>query len=264
MSFIIHPINALTDNYIWLIETPSQAWVVDPGEALPVFNKLSELNLNLAGILLTHHHHDHTDGVTSLLAQFPNARVFAGHQMQKPYITDFVQEGDQVDVDGIPLEVLETPGHTLDHIAFYNDQVLFSGDTLFTGGCGRVFEGTYEQMAQSLLKLRGLSDTLAVYCGHEYTLANMNFARIAEPMNPAVIERRNEVRNKRLNKQACVPSTLGLEKQTNPFLRFDLEPLANLLNSKTAADNPMTTDLFTACRGWKDQLDKTDLLNDIS
>jgi hydroxyacylglutathione hydrolase len=264
MNFTVHRLAALTDNYIWLIEAGDQAWVVDPGEAQPVLDQLSKLNLTLAGVLLTHHHYDHTDGVEPLLQSFPQARLYASALMKKSYITDSVKEGDRLSFEGFELHVLETPGHTLDHIVFYNDQALFSGDTLFAGGCGRVFEGTAEQMSQSLLKLRKLDDSLKMYCGHEYTLANMNFARIAEPNNITISQRRDQVRDKTRNQQACVPSELGLEKQTNPFLRFDFSPLADSLKAKicNTEDSMTSSQLFQACRSWKDQLDKTDILDD--
>jgi len=266
MNFTIHRLPALTDNYIWLIESGDKAWVVDPGDAHPVLEKLAKLNLTLIGILLTHHHYDHTDGVEALLEAFPIARVYAGALMKKPYITDYLTEGDKLSFEGFELHVLETPGHTLDHIAFYNDYALFSGDTLFAGGCGRVFEGTSEQMSHSLLKLRNLKDNLKVYCGHEYTLANMNFARIAEPNNITIALRRDDVRDQTLIHQPCVPSELGIEKQTNPFLRFDLTPLADSLKARIdRTENSMnSSQLFQACRNWKDQLDKTDILDDRS
>ncbi|WFE68420.1 hydroxyacylglutathione hydrolase [Thiomicrospira sp. R3] len=263
MSLTIHPIHALADNYIWLIESNKQAWVVDPGEAEPVLARLAHLNLNLAGILLTHHHYDHTDGVEKLLKNYPESSVYASCLMQKPYITDRVAEGGKLFIANSCFQVIETPGHTLDHIAFYNDQVLFCGDTLFSGGCGRVFEGTAQQMTDSLLKLRALPDSLHVYCGHEYTLSNMNFANLAEPDNIEIQQRLDQVRAQRRQNQDCVPSLLSLEKKTNPFMRFDLEPLAGRLTSREQASNLTESDLFASCRAWKDQLDKTGELDVI-
>ncbi|UQB43296.1 hydroxyacylglutathione hydrolase [Thiomicrospira microaerophila] len=258
MSLTIHSIPAFEDNYIWLLESDHQAWVVDPGQAEPVLAQLAKLGLTLTGILLTHHHYDHTDGVEKLLECYSKSKVYAGYLMQKPYITHRVKQGDHIQIANTQLSVLETPGHTLDHIAFYNDQVLFCGDTLFTGGCGRVFEGSAQQMTDSLLKLRALPDSLSVYCGHEYTLSNMNFALRAEPDNLQIAQRLSQVREKRKIHQACVPSKLKEEKLTNPFLRFDLEPLATELAKRNQTQAKLTSsDLFAICRAWKDQLDKT-------
>lgn len=258
MSLTIHSIPAFDDNYIWLVESDNQAWVIDPGQAEPVLTQLAKLGLTLTGILLTHHHYDHTDGVESLIESFPKSKVYAGYLMQKDYITHRVKEGDQIQIANTQLSVLETPGHTLDHIAFYNDEFLFCGDTLFTGGCGRVFEGSVQEMTDSLLKLRALPDGLSVYCGHEYTLSNMNFALRAEPGNLHIEQRLNQVKAKRKIQQPCVPSKLEEEKLTNPFLRFDLAPLATELAKRSQIQTKATpSDLFAICRAWKDQLDKT-------
>ena len=252
-------LNALSDNYIWVIHNEHQAWVVDPGESHPVLAFLSAHNLVLKGILITHHHYDHTDGVENLIQAFPDINVYAGTQTEKPYITHRLKQGDQIVLANKTLQIIETPGHTLDHIAYVSDQWLFCGDTLFTGGCGRVFEGTAQQMSDSLLKLRSLDDQLLVYCGHEYTLTNLNFARIAEPQNPEIETRYKIDRQKRINNQPCVPSNLHQEKLTNPFLRFDLEPLSgNITQRMGRVDQKPTQDqLFAELRAWKDSLDKT-------
>lgn len=252
-------LNAFSDNYIWVMSHNHQAWVVDPGESRQVLDYLKQHQLELKGILLTHHHYDHTDGVEDLLNVYPEVDVYAGHLMQKPYITHTLKQGDRIQIANETFKVIETPGHTLDHIAYVSDRWLLCGDTLFAGGCGRVFEGTAQQMTDSLLKLRALNDDLLVYCAHEYTLANLNFALIAEPENPKIEPRFLRDRQKRIQNQPCVPSTLLEEKQTNPFLRFDLEPLSgNISRYKIDTSKNLSQDqLFAQLRAWKDALDKT-------
>lgn len=260
----VQGLEALSDNYIWIISEQKNIWVVDPGESQPLLNLIEQNQWQLQGILLTHHHWDHTNGVEDLLAAFPKARVYASHLTNKTYITDALQQGDQIQVAGETLNVLETPGHTLDHIAYFNDQVLFCGDTLFAGGCGRVFEGTAEQMTESLLKLRAIKQDVEVYCGHEYTLANMNFAAIAEPENADILARRDQVRVDTLAKKPCVPSKLSLEKHTNPFLHFDQTPLSvNIAQHCGQESHKMTpSTLFAELRAWKDALDATGELDE--
>lgn len=255
----VQGLNALSDNYIWIITQPPNIWVVDPGESQPLLTLIEQNQWQLQGILLTHHHWDHTNGVDDLLAAFPNARIYASHLTDKAYITDRLKEGDQIQVAGETLHILETPGHTLDHIAYFNDQVLFSGDTLFAGGCGRVFEGTAAQMSDSLLKLRAIKQDVEVYCGHEYTLANMNFAAIAEPDKADILARRDQVRADTLAKKPCVPSKLSIEKTTNPFLHFDQMPLSvNIARHCGQESLKMTPSaLFAELRAWKDALDAT-------
>lgn len=265
-------LNSRSDNYIWVLHgkdlTHNQIWVVDPGEAKPVLDYISANNLSLQGILLTHHHYDHTEGVEEILANFPKIEVYGGRLMDKPYLTKRLQENDQITIFGESFQVFETPGHTLDHISFASKQVLFCGDVIFGAGCGRVFEGTAEQMAQSLLKLRQLDDKLDVYCGHEYTISNLNFAKIAEPDNQSIKNRYQNDREKRLANLPTIPSKLGLEKQTNPFLRFDLQPLSStiannfLTPNNQAESRAQNADLFANLRAWKDQLDQTGELDE--
>lgn len=261
---LIHRLNALEDNYIWIIQLAQDIWIVDPGESQGLIELIDQKQWQPRGILLTHHHYDHTNGVEDLLARWPKMDIYAGHLMQKPYITHRLKQDDQIQLGDQTLQILETPGHTLDHIAFYNAQALFCGDTLFAGGCGRVFEGTAEQMTESLLKLRQLGDNTQVYCGHEYTLTNLNFALIAEAKNPDIQVRQRDVRALTKAKQACVPSSLGLEKRTNPFLRFDQMPLSGNIAQHCGQDfNKMTpASLFAQLRSWKDALDKTGELDE--
>src|SRR3982751_4994158 len=167
----ILPISAFHDNYIWLLydEITHEAWVVDPGDAKPVIKTLEKYHLYLKGILITHHHHDHTGGVKALIEHAENISIFGSPHSPISFITHPVKEGDEINSSFFKLTVIEIPGHTLDHIAFYNSDLLFCGDTLFSFGCGRIFEGTPAQMYHSLHKLFQLPDNTFLYCGHEYT-----------------------------------------------------------------------------------------------
>ena len=252
----IQGLRELDDNYIWLLSRNGRAWVVDPGDATVVLEALESARLGLAGILITHHHYDHTQGVADLIEQLDTAvPVYGPANSRFDGISHPLQEGDRLDLNGWVLNVLETPGHTLDHIAYWNAQALFAGDTLFTAGCGRLFEGTPEQMAMSLKKLRALPDDTLLYCGHEYTWANIHFAAIAEPDNQNIAERKRRTIECYRAGQPCVPAPLGLEKRTNPFLRFDLPPLRETLLARGAQDDDAS--LFATLRGWKDELDAT-------
>lgn len=216
----ITPIPAFSDNYIWLISNNSnKAWVVDPGESIPVIKTLARLNLNLAGILLTHHHHDHSGGIAELLKFSGDIPVYGSVKSSIKYINHRLKENDQISCGDISLRILEIPGHTLDHIAYFNNDILFSGDTLFSAGCGKVFEGTYPQMFESLQKLLNLRDQTLVYCGHEYTLANLQFAEIVDKSNDAIAKKIIDVNNILRTNGCTLPSSLGEEKKINPFLR---------------------------------------------
>lgn len=259
------------DNYIWVIRpddpTIRHAWIVDPGESSPVIAYFQENKLSLEGILLTHHHYDHTDGILEVLKTLGDAPVFSNSTGPYEHVTHPVVEGDKIDIFGEVFEVLETPGHTPEHIVFYNPKALFSGDVLFTAGCGKTWGKTQEPMADSLLKLRELNDDCLVYCGHEYTLANINFAAIAEPDNEAIIKRQQEVTQKTLAGIPCVPERLGVEKQTNPFLRFDTEILKEILIKRHQSFYNFKLDsnanLYATLRTWKDTLDKTGVLESV-
>lgn len=216
----IHPIPAFQDNYIWAIKhLPSnQCILVDPGDATPAQHFLQENHLTLHSILITHHHQDHCGGVNQLVAAAP-CPVYG------PATIDCcdhpLQDQDQLFIEtfGLNLQVMATPGHTLDHIVYYNDEILFCGDTLFSAGCGRLFEGTAQQMFTSLHQLAQLNDETLIYCAHEYTMNNLAFAQEIEPDNKAIVTRRKDLKGR-----ACtLPSTLKLEKQINPFLRCTLK-----------------------------------------
>ncbi len=220
----ITPIPALKDNYIWAIinRTNNTVLIVDPGEAEPVNTFLHEHKLTLSGILLTHHHWDHTNGAASLSKQH-HVPVIGPEKDRIAGLTRAVHEGDEVNIAGFPLtfKVMEIPGHTLGHIAYYSPGMLFCGDTLFAAGCGRIFEGTPPQMFATLQKLAALPDDTNVYCAHEYTVNNLRFAEVVEPDNANIQKRMQKVRELREQQLPSLPSTLGEEKATNPFLRCD-------------------------------------------
>ena len=254
----VKAIPAFSDNYIWcLIDSESQrAAVVDPGDAAPVTAALQEQGLSLAAILITHHHFDHTGGIADLLAEH-QVPVYGPVSDNIAGITHTLSEGDTVTALGLDFSVLTIPGHTLDHIALYCDQLadgplLFCGDTLFAGGCGRVFEGTAPMMLQSLDKLATLPGNTRVYCAHEYTLANLAFASAVEPANKALQQRLE--RDSKLRQQGLptVPSTIAVEQQTNPFLRCTESSVVASAEQHTGRPCPSPQEVFAAVRGWKD------------
>ena len=249
-------INALKDNYIWCLVNPllKQAVVVDPGEAHPVFNFLKQHDLQLAAILITHHHWDHTHGVKEL-TKHRSIPVYGSSKTVADVtddLTDDLREGDQITLmNQLVFQVIEIPGHTLDHIAYYGRGMLFCGDTLFTAGCGRIFEGTPSQMMNSLMKLVQLPDETLIYCGHEYTLKNLLFARAVEPNNAAIHARFAHVAQLREQQQPTVPATLATEKQTNPFLRSHVAEIVAAVQQRfnVIDENPVT--IFQYLRQWK-------------
>lgn len=254
----IHRLNALSDNYIFLLHDSNrqEAAVVDPAEALPVLNILNELGASLTAIFNTHHHRDHVGANLHLLQRYPEAVVYGGAEDQGriPGQSVFLKEGDTVQFAGRTAQVLFVPGHTRAHIAYYFPPQtaggwgeLFCGDTLFAGGCGRLFEGTPEQMVNSLSKLRALPDQTCVWCAHEYTLNNLKFALTVDSANLDLQQRFQVVQAARQRQEATIPSTLGLEKATNPFLRWDVAELKQAVNSV----DPIQT--FARLRGQKDQ-----------
>jgi hydroxyacylglutathione hydrolase len=254
----IYRLAALSDNYIFLLYNPQDntAAVVDPAESGPVLQKLQALDAQLIAIFNTHHHSDHVGANSKLLKQFPNAVVYGGEadRGRIPGQKVFLKEGDRVSFANRTAEVLSVPGHTRAHIAYYFAPVapdtigdLFCGDTLFAGGCGRLFEGTPTQMTESLNKFRQLPDETRIWCAHEYTLNNLKFALTVDPNNSDLHHRFEEVSVKRDRKEATVPSWLGLEKQTNPFLRWDKPALMS------AAQTQDPVQSFARIRGMKDR-----------
>ncbi|MGQ9425183.1 hydroxyacylglutathione hydrolase [Gilvimarinus sp. F26214L] len=252
------PVPAFRDNYLWVFHRPgdTRAYVVDPGDARPVEAALAEHGLDLAGILITHHHPDHTGGIDRLL-QDRDLPVYGPSGGSVPQVTRPLAEGDRAELqEGLAFQVMEVPGHTLDHIVYFcpttEPPTLFCGDTLFAGGCGRLFEGTAEQMYNSLSKLAALPDATRVYCAHEYTLANLAFADAVDGGNDELQKRIAAERAKRERSEPTVPSTLGLEKSTNPFLRCDTDAIRQTTEAhfgRTLSGGP---EVLGAVREWKD------------
>ncbi len=245
---------AFADNYLWLIHNGTQAAVVDPGDAGPILAALKEHGLSLVAILLTHHHADHAGGVPALLERF-SVPVYGPTRDSIPTVTTPLKEGDQVTLPelGLNLAVLDVPGHTKGHIAYVEKEQgwLFCGDTLFAAGCGRLFEGTPAQMTNSLAKLAALPDETAVYCAHEYTLSNLRFALEVEPENPAIAERYRTEQAKRDQHIPTVPSSIALEKLTNPFLRYAQTQIMRRLHEAGKLNTPDPVESFAALREWK-------------
>ena len=252
----ITPIRAFQDNYIWMIRSSDsqRAAIIDPGDGRPVLNALREEGVTPVAILITHHHMDHVGGVRQLLEHYPNLPVFGPAHERIPGITRRLVEGDTVAIPEINAQfrVLEVPGHTLGHIAYYGEGALFCGDTLFTAGCGRLFEGSPVQMHASLSKIAALPGNTLVYCAHEYTLDNIAFAKWVEPNNPDLLQREQDARDLRARDLPTVPSRLNIEHSTNPFLRFN-EPeviaAAEIFAGRRLAPGAET---FGVVRYWKD------------
>lgn len=254
----IIPVPAFRDNYIWLLHDGAHALVVDPGEAPPVIEHLDRLGLQLSAILLTHHHADHTGGVAALLQRSP-VPVFGPAAERIDGVDRPLAEGDVVELaaPAIRFRVLDVAAHTAGHIAYFADEasppLLFCGDTLFSAGCGRLFEGTPAQLAVALAKLAALPDHTEVYCTHEYTLSNLAFARVAEPVN-AERDRHAEIcTHLRDAGQPTLPTTIGREKAINPFLRCEEASVIDTLTAHTGERPADRTACLAALRAWKDR-----------
>jgi len=240
-----------------MLHDDQRALVVDPGDAEPVFDALSRLGLRLEAILVTHHHGDHTGGVNDL-RQASAAQVFGplGERMPEPITR--LQDGDTLQALGLTIEVLGVPGHTAGHIAYLlqpggQAPILFCGDTLFSAGCGRLFEGTAAQMLNSLSRLAALPETTRVCCAHEYTASGLRFARTVEPDNPALLAYQSQVKALREQQLPTLPSTIGLEKAINPFLRTHIDTVAQSIRRQFDASAHDSVAVFAALRTWKDQ-----------
>jgi hydroxyacylglutathione hydrolase len=253
----VRPVRAFSDNYIWLIESPKaqrRLVAVDPGEAGPVIAELQRSDASLAAILLTHHHPDHIGGVPELL-RHGAVPVIGPDDTRIAHRTRTVKDGECCEMPdlGLVFEILQVPGHTLTHIAFWGHGALFCGDTLFSAGCGRMFEGTPTQMNASLNKLRSLPPDTRMYCGHEYTAANLRFALTVDPANDAAIAYQSSVDRVRAEGKPSLPSTLGLESRVNPFLRCDDPIVARAAEKHAGQSLKEPADVFGVLRAWKDQ-----------
>jgi len=262
----IYPIPAFSDNYIWCLVNPEDhsAFVVDPGDADPVEHYLEAHALTLKGVLITHFHPDHTGGLTNLLDK-QNLIVYGPHPAQTneapnrvtegcDLITNKVSEGEHIIILGHTFTVYETPGHTLDHIVYFSDDLLtlFSGDTLFYGGCGRIFEGNPKMMEQSLSKLSRLPPSTRVYCAHEYTQSNLQFAKHVEPNNKDLQRHIDEASQLRQKGLPTLPSSIEVECMINPFLRSGETTVIDSAIKQGCPDNPNKVDVFSCIRAWKD------------
>ena len=249
----VKAIHAFTDNYIWLLTTNEGSVVIDPGDFRPVSEYIKKHNKDLTGVLITHHHFDHTGGLKDLTKNYEIPIIGPKNNISE--INKVVKHGDKVNILGLEFDVIAVPGHTLDHIAFYcendGEPFLFCGDTLFAGGCGRIFEGTAHQMYDSLQLLKNLPKATKVYCAHEYTEQNLEFALMVEPKNSDLQARYAHVKKLRSENEITVPSNIDVEIKTNPFLRCDEDDIKNLIFEKydIKGDNPTT---FKAVREWKD------------
>ena len=257
-ALTVFPVPAFKDNYIWLITRGSSAIVVDPGDARPIEAVLRDRRLELGAILLTHHHADHVGGVAAMLAARTDAVPVYGPRAENiAGVSIALDDGDTVAIDALDLsfDVIAVPGHTRGHIAYYGGgatPMLFCGDTLFAAGCGRLFEGTAAQMHASLDRLAALPAGTRVFCAHEYTQANLRFARAVEPDSPALIERERAVAVTRANAQPTLPSTIALERATNPFLRSDDPAVRGAAERHSPGAGASALATFTALRRWKD------------
>lgn len=254
----IHPVKAFSDNYIWCLydDVSRKAVIIDPGDASPVLETLSTLELDLAAILITHHHMDHIGGVSDLLSKY-SVPVHGPDSDNIPFITNQLGDTDSLNILGLKFDVLTVPGHTLDHIAFYCESsdigpFVFCGDTLFAGGCGRIFEGDPKMMLASLEKLAELPASTKIFCAHEYTLANLTFAKAVEPANLKLQQRIKSDSDLRNQDKPTIPSTLSNELATNPFLRCKEQSVMVSANSHADKDLSDTVEVFAVIRGWKD------------
>ncbi len=245
------PLPAFEDNYIWALAGDAGALIVDPGDATPVLAAAAD-GLRITGILLTHHHHDHIGGVPALLQRWPDLPVVAPVDDRIAHATQRVGDGDSARIGEWAFRVVEIPGHTVSHIAFHGHGVLCCGDTLFSLGCGRLFEGTPAHMLESLERLAALPGETQVCCGHEYTVANAAFARMVDPDNEALRRRSEEASAMRADGRATLPTTLAGERACNPFLRVDAPAVRASITARLGREALDRVEAFAELRRWKD------------
>lgn len=248
----VSAVSAFKDNYIWIIHNQQFAVIIDPGDARPAKSYLRQHKLQPVAILCTHHHNDHTGGNRELVQEF-SIPVYGPAHENIPGGTVALSDGETFTIQelAISFKVLEVAGHTAGHIAFYGQHALFCGDTLFSCGCGRIFEGSAQQMYTSLQKLVSLPDETKIYCAHEYTLANIEFAKVVDPDNAALSALEKDCRQKRARNFPTLPSTIAIEKMVNPFLRCDQQ---SIINSASQHDGQFLKDparVFGVLRDWK-------------
>lgn len=249
----VTPIPAFNDNYIWALHDERHALLVDPGDATPCISFLEQNGLDLVAVLVTHHHGDHVGGIPVLAARY-HPRIYGPELEPVDGLTHRVSGGDMIEITelGLQIEVLSTPGHTRGHVAYLDGIRLFCGDTLFACGCGRLFEGTPAEMLSSLKKLSQLPDTTQVFCAHEYTLSNIRFAKTVDPKNPRLQKREKMDTARRQAGLPTLPSTIALEKATNPFLRCHEPGLLKAAQEILKHPAKDDVEVFTALRKAKD------------
>jgi len=248
------PLRAFKDNYVWTLRSGNSVAVVDPGEAQPVLDYLAAEKVRLVAILATHHHQDHVGGIAELLAA-GKVPVYGPRGEPIATLSQAVGGGDRVSLEqlGVSFEVLDIPGHTRAHVAYYGANMLFCGDTLFACGCGKAFEGTPQQLYASLEKLMALPDETLVYCGHEYTMSNIRFAKAVEPDNAALVEREASDARLRADNRPTLPSTIAREKATNPFVRVSRPAVVASANKYLGKRVSDPASVFAALRQWKNE-----------
>lgn len=251
----LNSIPAFDDNYIWVLnDEAGRCLIVDPGDAEPVLNAIAANNWQPEAIFLTHHHHDHVGGVKELVEKFPQIVVYGPQETQDKGTTQVVKDGETAFVLGHEFSVIATPGHTLGHICYFSHPYLFCGDTLFSGGCGRLFEGTPAQMLHSLDALAALPGNTQVCCAHEYTLSNLRFARSVEPANAALVEYQARCEQLRARQQPTLPSTVAQERAINPFLRTREAAVAEAAQRFAPSIDPGdAVAVMAALRKWKNE-----------
>lgn len=253
----IIPIAAFKDNYIWMLINPVNRYcaIVDPGDTAPVLDYLNEHQLTPCAVLITHHHNDHSGGITTLKSHYPDMIVYGPLHESITGVDYKVNESTIITLPSMGLEfaVYDIPGHTKGHVAYYGNKMLFCGDTLFSAGCGRIFEGTAAEMYHSLTKICSLPDDTLIYCAHEYTAANLRFAEVIEPNNSKIQQRIIDVAKMRAKLIPTLPSLLSLEKQTNPFLRCQNKTVIDSVKEKQGEMQMDPVSIFQVLRAWKDK-----------